>query len=163
YGVVYLAEQREPTREVAVKVIGHGDPETRDLARFEVERQALALMEHPYIAKVLDSGFTEKGQPFIVMEYVRGSPITKFCEARKLSIDDRLKLFKRCCEALQHAHQKLVLHRDIKPSNILVELGDDGHEAIPKIIDFGIAKGLEGGRFTDKALGRTLESRTGPF
>jgi len=155
YGVVYLAEQKDPIREVALKVIGRGGNDAQEIAWFEVERQALACMEHPYIAKVLDSGFTDKGQPFLVMELVRGSPITEFCDERQIGIPERVKLFQKVCEAVQHAHQKPIIHRDIKPSNVLVALEAD--EPVPKVIDFGIAKALGGQRLTDKTLGRTFE------
>lgn len=138
-GTVWLAEQREPVkRSVAVKLIKHGMDSKAVIARFEAERQALALMDHPNIAKILDGGLSETGAPFFVMELVKGEPLTQFCDSRKLSLVDRLKLFVPVCNAIQHAHQKGVIHRDIKPSNILVATYDD--VPVPKIIDFGVAK-----------------------
>jgi len=139
FGVVYLAEQQSPVRRmVALKVIKLGMDTAQVVARFEAERQALAIMEHPSIAKVFDAGSTMTGRPYFVMELVRGEPITSYCDRNRLSIPDRLKLFRKVCEALHHAHQKGVIHRDIKPSNILVTESES--EAVPKIIDFGIAK-----------------------
>ncbi len=139
FGVVYLAEQEEPVRrQVALKVIKLGMDTAQVIARFEAERQALALMEHPGITKVFDTGTTVTGRSYFVMELVRGISITKYCDEQRLSITDRLKLFQRVCDALHHAHQKGVIHRDIKPSNILVTEIDG--EPVPKIIDFGIAK-----------------------
>src|SRR5262245_18985020 len=138
-GVVYMAEQQEPVcRRVALKVIKLGMDTKQVIARFEAERQALALMDHPNIAKVLDAGATESGRPHFVMELVRGIRITRFCDENKLSTEDRLKLFIQVCQAIQHAHQKGVIHRDIKPSNILVTINDG--MPVPKVIDFGIAK-----------------------
>lgn len=139
FGVVYLAEQERPVRRmVALKVIKLGMDTAQVVARFEAERQALAIMEHPSIAKVFDAGSTMTGRPYFVMELVRGEPITAYCDRNRLTIPDRLKLFTKVCEAVHHAHQKGVIHRDIKPSNILVT--ESENEAIPKIIDFGIAK-----------------------
>ncbi len=139
YGTVYLAEQREPvTRRVALKIIKLGMDTKQVIARFESERQALAMMEHPNIARVLEAGATAQGRPFFVMELVRGVPITEFCDDAKLAIRGRLGIFLDVCAAVQHAHQKGVIHRDLKPSNILVTL--DGDVPMPKIIDFGIAK-----------------------
>ena len=139
FGSVWLAEQKEPVRrKVALKVIKLGMDTKQVVARFEAERQALALMDHPNIAKVLDGGATEQGRPYFVMELVRGIPITKFCDENKLSTEERLKLFTQVCHAIQHAHQKGIIHRDIKPSNVLV-MESDG-EPVCKIIDFGIAK-----------------------
>lgn len=150
FGVVYRAHQETPVRrEVALKVIKLGMDTAQVIARFEVERQALALMEHPCIAKVFDAGSTQTGRPYFVMELVRGDPITAYCDRLRLSIPDRLRLFKRVCEAFHHAHQKGVIHRDIKPSNILVTESDG--EAIPKIIDFGIAKATNA-RLSEKTI-----------
>ncbi|MCA9283693.1 MAG: serine/threonine protein kinase, partial [Phycisphaerales bacterium] len=141
FGVVYLAEQTEPIRRrVAVKVIKLGMDSKQILARFEAERQALALMDHPNVARVLDAGITEDGRPYFVMEHVPGVSITEHCDRNRLSIDDRIELFISVCEAVQHAHQKGIIHRDIKPSNILVSVNDTN--AAPKIIDFGVAKAL---------------------
>lgn len=149
-GTVYMAEQQEPVRrKVAVKVIKRGMDSEQVVARFEAERQALALMNHPNIAGVLDAGMTEDGRPFFVMELVRGIPITAYCDRHKLSREQRLKLFISVCSAVQHAHQKGVIHRDLKPSNILVELHDVHH--VPKVIDFGVAKATSQ-RLTDKTL-----------
>ena len=151
YGVVYRAEQERPYRQtVALKVVKAGMDTRQVLARFEAERQAMALMNHPNIAKVLGGGVTEKGRPCFVMEFVKGLPITQFCDQQKLGIRERLRLLETVCRAAQHAHQKLIIHRDITPSNILVALGDDGREPVPKIIDFGIAKALGGQRLTDR-------------
>jgi non-specific serine/threonine protein kinase/serine/threonine-protein kinase len=140
-GIVYLAEQEgQIRRKVALKVIKPGMDSKRVIARFETERQALALLDHPNIAQVYDAGTTESGRPYFVMEHVKGSPITEYCDRHKLSIEDRLTLFQEVCAGLQHAHQKGIIHRDIKPSNILVSAGGD--KAIPKIIDFGVAKAM---------------------
>ena len=141
FGSVWLAEQYEPIhREVALKVIKAGMDSMEIIARFEVERQALALMDHPNIAAVLDAGTTETGRPFFVMELVKGASITRFCDDHHLTIRQRIELFIPVCLAVQHAHQKAVIHRDLKPSNILV-MEVDG-KAVPKVIDFGIAKAL---------------------
>jgi serine/threonine protein kinase len=149
-GEVWVADQTDPIRRrVAVKLIKPGMDSRSVLARFEQERQALALMDHPNIAKVLDAGTTPDGRPYFVMELVKGTPITAFCDARKLSPRERLKLFVPVCQAIQHAHQKGVIHRDIKPGNVLVELYDD--RAVPKVIDFGVAKAV-GRQLTDKTL-----------
>ena len=149
-GVVYMAEQQKPVvRRVALKIIKLGMDTKQVIARFEAERQALAMMEHPNIAKVLDAGATENGRPYFVMELVRGVPITEFCDQQNLDTNERLALFMDVCSAIQHAHQKGVIHRDIKPSNILVTMHD--HKAVPKIIDFGIAKATQQ-RLTDKTL-----------
>ena len=138
-GVVYMAEQTEPVRrKVALKIIKLGMDTKQVVARFEAERQALALMDHPNIAKVLDGGATDTGRPYFVMELVRGEPITKFCQSQKLDLKERLELFRQVCEAVQHAHQKGIIHRDIKPSNVLVSL--DYGKPTPKVIDFGVAK-----------------------
>src|SRR5205809_863401 len=149
-GVVYMAEQEEPVRRrVALKVIKLGMDTKSVIARFEAERQALALMDHPNIARVLDAGATETGRPYFVMELVRGIRITEYCDENNLSTDERLNLFIQVCNAIQHAHQKGIIHRDIKPSNILVTLHDG--VPVPKVIDFGIAKATEG-RLTDKTV-----------
>ena len=149
-GVVYLAEQKEPVRRrVALKILKPGMDTRSVVARFEAERQALALMDHPNIARVLDGGTTTTGRPFFVMELVRGIRITEFCDDRRLPARERLQLFTQVCDAIQHAHQKGVIHRDIKPSNILVTVNDD--VAVPKVIDFGIAKAT-GQPLTDKTL-----------
>jgi serine/threonine protein kinase/tetratricopeptide (TPR) repeat protein len=138
-GTVWLAEQTEPVRrKVAVKLIKPGMDSRPVLARFEAERQALALMDHPNIAKVLDGGAAEDGRPFFVMEYVEGVPITQYCDDARLSIPQRLELFVPVCQAVQHAHTKGIIHRDLKPSNVLVALYDG--EPVPKVIDFGVAK-----------------------
>jgi serine/threonine protein kinase/tetratricopeptide (TPR) repeat protein len=149
-GVVYMAEQREPViRRVALKIIKLGMDTKQVIARFEAERQALALMDHPNIAKVLDGGATESGRPYFVMDLVPGLPITQFCDEANLSTRDRLELFLEVCSAIQHAHQKGIIHRDIKPSNILVTL--HGDKPVPKVIDFGVAKATQG-RLTEKTL-----------
>lgn len=140
-GIVYLAEQQDSIRRrVALKVIKPGMDSKRILARFEAERQALALLDHPNIAHVYDSGTTEAGRPFFAMEHVRGLPITDHCDRYKLTIKERLRLFQQVCQAVHHAHQKGIIHRDIKPSNILVSMHED--QAVPKIIDFGVAKAV---------------------
>jgi len=149
-GVVYVAEQTEPVRRrVALKVIKLGMDTKQVVARFEAERQALAMMDHPNIAKVLDAGSTETGRPYFVMELVRGIKITDYCDQASLPTNDRLGLFIQVCHAIQHAHQKGIIHRDIKPSNILVTLNDG--VPVPKVIDFGIAKATEG-RLTDATV-----------
>jgi eukaryotic-like serine/threonine-protein kinase len=146
-GVVYMAEQEKPVhRKVALKVIKLGMDTKNVIARFEAERQALALMDHPNIAKVLDAGATETGRPYFVMEQVRGIRITDYCDQNQLSTRERLELFIKVCQAVQHAHQKGIIHRDLKPSNILVTFNDNA--PVPKVIDFGIAKATEG-RLTD--------------
>jgi WD40 repeat protein/serine/threonine protein kinase len=149
-GVVYVAEQTEPVRRrVALKVIKLGMDTKQVVARFEAERQALAMMDHPNIAKVLDAGTTDMGRPFFVMELVRGIRITDYCDQANLTTKERLDLFIKVCQATQHAHQKGIIHRDIKPSNILVTLHDGA--PVPKVIDFGIAKATEG-RLTDNTV-----------
>jgi serine/threonine protein kinase/WD40 repeat protein len=149
-GSVFMAQQIEPVkRTVAVKVIKAGMDSRAVLARFEAERQALAMMDHPNIAKVLDAGSTDGGRPFFVMELVRGTPITRYCDEHKLTPRQRLELFVPVCQAIQHAHQKGIIHRDIKPSNVLVAMYDD--RAVPKVIDFGVAKAA-GQTLTDKTL-----------
>jgi serine/threonine protein kinase/TolB-like protein/Flp pilus assembly protein TadD len=142
FGVVYVAEQREPVkRRVALKIIKLGMDTKQVVARFEAERQALALMDHPNIAKVLDAGATDTGRPYFVMELVKGIPITKYCDQERLATGERLDLFIQVCHAIQHAHQKGIIHRDIKPSNILAALHDG--VPVPKVIDFGIAKATQ--------------------
>jgi tetratricopeptide (TPR) repeat protein len=158
-GVVYMAEQEEPVRRrVALKVIKLGMDTKEVIARFEAERQALALMDHPNIARVLDAGATDSGRPFFVMELVRGVPITRFCDENNTPTAQRLELFVQVCHAVQHAHQKGIIHRDLKPSNILVTLNDG--VAVPKVIDFGIAKAT-GGRLTDSTLFTAFEQFIG--
>jgi WD40 repeat protein/serine/threonine protein kinase len=158
-GVVYMAEQEEPVRRrVAHKVIKLGMDTKRVVARFEAERQALAMMDHPNIAKVLDAGATDTGRPYFVMELVRGIKITEYCDQNNLSTRQRLDLFIPICQAIQHAHQKGIIHRDIKPSNILVTLHDG--VPVPKVIDFGIAKATEG-RLTDQTLFTAFEQFIG--
>lgn len=150
FGVVYRAEQREPVhRLVAVKLLKFGVDTRQVVARFEAERQALALMGHPNIAQLIDGGRTDSGRPYFVMELVEGVPITRFCDENRLSIDARLELFITACRAIQHAHQKGVIHRDIKPSNVLVMLRD-GTPSV-KVIDFGVAKAVEQ-KLTEKTL-----------
>jgi serine/threonine protein kinase/WD40 repeat protein len=140
-GTVWVAEQTQPVRrKVALKLIKAGMDSKTVLARFEAERQALALMDHPNIAKVLDGGATELGRPFFVMEYVKGVPITEYCDDARLPVEERLALFVPVCQAVQHAHQKGIVHRDLKPSNILVCLYDG--RPVPKVIDFGLAKAM---------------------
>src|ERR1041385_5935070 len=149
-GNVYMAEQEEPIRRrVALKVIKLGMDTHSVIARFEADRQALALLDHPNIAKVLDAGATDTGRPYFVMELVRGVKITDYCDQHQLSTRERLDLFGQVCRAIQHAHQKGIIHRDIKPSNILVTLHDG--VPVPKVIDFGIAKATQG-RLTDQTL-----------
>jgi serine/threonine protein kinase/tetratricopeptide (TPR) repeat protein len=150
YGVVFMAEQEEPIhRRVALKVVKPGMDTKSVMARFEAERQALALMDHPNISHVFDAGATESGRPYFVMEWVDGVKITDYCDRHSLPINARLHLFAQVCDAVQHAHQKGIIHRDIKPSNVLVTTGPDG-KATPKVIDFGIAKATAGQQLTDK-------------
>jgi serine/threonine protein kinase/tetratricopeptide (TPR) repeat protein len=142
FGTVYLAEQQAPIRrQVALKIIKLGMDTRQVMARFEAERQALALMDHPGIARVYDAGSTQSGRPYFVMELVRGQPITTYCDQHRLTVTQRLELFQQVCAAVQHAHQKGIIHRDIKPSNILVAEQDG--RAAPKVIDFGIAKATQ--------------------
>jgi len=149
-GVVYMAEQQKSIRrKVALKIIKPGMDTKQVIARFEAERQALALMDHPNIARVLDAGATESGRPYFVMELVRGIPITDYCDREKLSIGGRLELFVLVCQAVQHAHQKGIIHRDLKPTNVLITLHDG--VPVPKIIDFGVAKAM-GQQLTEKTL-----------
>ena len=149
-GEVWVAQQTEPVkRKVALKLIKPGINSRAVLQRFEQERQALALMDHPNIAKVLDGGLTPNGQPFFVMELVDGLPLTKFCDGAKLTPKERLEIFVPICQAVQHAHQKGIVHRDLKPANILVTLIDG--KPVPKVIDFGVAKATAG-KLTDETL-----------
>jgi tetratricopeptide (TPR) repeat protein/serine/threonine protein kinase len=150
FGVVFLAEQQEPIRrQVALKVLKPAQDTRQVVARFEAERQALALMDHPNIAHILDGGATASGRPYLVMELVRGIPLTDFCDQKHLSVRRRLELFVSVCGAVQHAHQKGIIHRDLKPSNVLVTLRDD--KPVVKVIDFGIAKAI-GQSLTDKTV-----------
>jgi len=149
-GVVWLAEQLEPVRrEVALKIVRVHPDDTQGTARFEAERQALALMDHPNIAKVLGAGRTDGGRPYFAMELVRGLPITEFCDKHRLPVRERLALFAQVCHGVAHAHQKGIIHRDLKPSNVMVALYDD--RPVPKVIDFGLAKAM-GPRLTEKTL-----------
>jgi serine/threonine protein kinase/Flp pilus assembly protein TadD len=157
FGVVYLAERQRPVkRRVALKVIKPGMDTKQVIARFEAERQALALLEHPNIAHVFNAGTTDAGRPYFVMEYVKGVPITEHCDRHKLTIEERLKLFLQVCEAVRHAHQKGIIHRDIKPSNIQVCV--DGEKAVPKVIDFGVVKAI-----SQPLTERTLVTEQGQF
>jgi WD40 repeat protein/serine/threonine protein kinase len=150
FGVVYMAEQQEPVRRrVALKIIKLGMDTKQVVARFDAERQALAMMEHPNIASVLDAGSTETGRPYFVMELVKGISITEYCDTNNLSTAERLRLFVEVCNAVQHAHQKGVIHRDIKPSNVMVTHHDGN--SVPKVIDFGVAKATQQ-RLTEKTL-----------
>ncbi|MEA3133666.1 MAG: eukaryotic-like serine/threonine-protein kinase [Gammaproteobacteria bacterium] len=150
YGVVYMAEQEQPIRRrVALKIIKLGMDTRNVIARFEAERQALALMEHPNIARVLDAGATETGRPYFVMELVYGVKFTEYCDQNRVGMQERLELFIQVCNAVQHAHQKGIIHRDLKPSNIMVTMRDG--VPVPKVIDFGIAKAIEQ-RLTDLTL-----------
>jgi serine/threonine protein kinase len=149
-GLVFVAEQQHPVRrKVALKIIKPGMDSRQVVARFEAERQALALMDHPHLAKVHDAGTTEAGRPYFVMELVKGVPITDYCDQNRLTPRQRLELFTQVCQAVQHAHQKGVIHRDLKPSNVLVAV----HDVTPvvKVIDFGVAKAT-GPQLTDKTL-----------
>src|SRR3984957_10735514 len=149
-GTVWMAEQQEPVqRRVALKLIKAGLDSAQVLARFEQERQALALMDHPHIAKVLDAGTTDNGRPYFVMELVKGIPLTKYCDQHQLTPRQRLELFVPVCHAIQHAHQKGIIHRDIKPSNVLVANYDG--KPVPKVIDFGVAKAT-GQKLTERTL-----------
>ncbi len=149
-GLVYMAEQQRPMRRlVALKIIKPGMDSKQVIARFEAERQALAMMDHPNIAKVHDAGTTETGRPYFVMELVRGIPLNEFCDQKRLTVRERLQLFVQVCQAVQHAHQKGIIHRDLKPTNVLVTMADT--VAFPKLLDFGIAKAL-GQSLTDSTL-----------
>ena len=152
-----MAEQSEPVRrKVALKIIKLGMDSNQVIARFEAQRQALAMMNHSNVARVLDAGLSDDGRPFFVMELVKGEPITKHCDKQRLTIDERLELFMQVCEAVQHAHQKGIIHRDIKPSNILVEYADG--KADPKVIDIGVAK-ASNQRLTESAATRSGRPR----
>jgi serine/threonine protein kinase len=141
-GTVYLAEQREPIRRrVALKVVKLGMDTGQVLARFAKERQALAMMDHPNIARIFDAGATPKGRPYFVMEYIEGVPITQYCDAKRMTIGERLQVFLSVCRAIQHAHEKGVIHRDLKPSNVL--LTEQEGKPLAKVIDFGIAKATD--------------------
>ena len=160
FGTVWMAEQLEPVRRrVALKIIKLGMDTKEVIARFEQERQALALMDHPNIAKVLDAGATPLGRPFFVMELVRGIRITDYCDQNNLPTAERLDLFIAVCNAIQHAHQKGIIHRDIKPSNILVTLHDG--VPVPKVIDFGVAKAIQSQRLTDLTFFTRFEQMIG--
>ena len=150
FGVVFMAEQTQPVRrKVALKVLKPGMDTRQVVARFEAERQALAIMDHPNIAKVFDGGATGSGRPYFVMELVKGVPITEYCDQNHLTPRQRLELFVPVCQAVQHAHQKGIIHRDLKPSNVLVTLHDT--TPVVKVIDFGVAKAI-GQELTDKTL-----------
>ena len=154
-GEVWEAEQREPMRRrVAIKLVKVGMDTRHFVARFEAERQALALMEHPAIARVIDGGATETGRPYLVMEFVEGEPITRYCDARRLGTRQRLELFMQVCDGVEHAHRRGILHRDLKPSNVLVAERDG--EPVPKIIDFGVAKAI-----AEPLTDRTLHTAIG--
>ena len=150
FGTVWRAEQMKPVhREVAVKLIKAGMDSREIIGRFEAERQALAMMDHPNIARMLDGGTTASGRPYFAMEFVKGVPVNEFCDTRKLSLNDRIGIFIDICSAVQHAHQKAILHRDLKPSNIIVS--ENGGRIVPKVIDFGVAKAL-GQQLSDKTM-----------
>src|SRR3984957_15522716 len=156
-GQVWLAEQNSPVRrQVALKLIKAGMYDEAIGQRFQSERQSLAIMDHPAIAKVFDAGTTPQGQPYFLMEYVPGLPITEYCDGKKLRIRDRLELFVQTCEGVQHAHQKAIIHRDLKPANILVVEVDE--KPVSRIIDFGLAKAT-----TPQAEGETLFTQEGHF
>ena len=159
FGTVWVADQEKPVRRrVALKIIKMGMDTKEVIARFEQERQALALMDHPNIAKVLDAGATDTGRPYFVMELVRGVKITDYCDEQKLSTQERIELFITVCQAVQHAHQKGIIHRDLKPSNILVTVNDG--KAVPKVIDFGVAKATQG-RLTDQTVYTQFQQMVG--
>tara|TARA_R110002096_G_scaffold26518_29_gene81883 strand:+ start:10661 stop:11668 length:1008 start_codon:yes stop_codon:yes gene_type:complete len=155
-GEVFIAEQREPVqRLVALKIVKAGMDSREVLRRFEAERQALAILDHPNIAHVYDAGTAPSGRPFFVMELVDGDSITDYCDRKRLNSRQRLQLFVKVCDAVQHAHQRGIIHRDLKPSNILVEEDDHGHPT-PKVIDFGIAKAMD-----RELTQRTVETQVG--
>ncbi|MDX2017812.1 MAG: serine/threonine-protein kinase, partial [Planctomycetota bacterium] len=150
FGTVWLAERREPMlQQVALKIIKPGMDSAAVVARFEQERQALAVMDHPNVARVFDGGVTSSGRPYFVMEYVQGAPITSFADERKLTLRQRLELFVPVCEAVQHAHHKGLIHRDLKPSNVLV--AEIEGKPVPKVIDFGVAKAIASSGWEDTA------------
>src|SRR5262249_695911 len=150
FGVVYMADQEQPIRrKVALKILKPGMDSRQVIARFEAERQALALMDHPHIAKVIDAGATESGRPFFVMELVKGVPVTTYCDKHRLTPRERLELLVPICQAVQHAHQKGIIHRDLKPSNVLIARYDG--KPVPKIIDFGVVKAA-GVQLTERTL-----------
>jgi len=156
-GQVWLAQQTAPLeRQVALKLIRWGMYDENLLHRFQAERQSLAVMDHPAIAKVFDAGATVEGQPYFVMEYVAGVPITEYCDQKKLRIRERLELFVKVCEGVQHAHQKAIIHRDLKPANILV-VEVDG-KPMPRIIDFGLAKAIG-----PETAGESMHTKVGSF
>jgi serine/threonine protein kinase/tetratricopeptide (TPR) repeat protein len=158
-GTVFLADQTQPIqRQVAIKIVRPGMDSRQVIARFEAERQALALMDHPHIAKVLDAGTTPASRPYFVMELIRGVPITQYCDGNRLALRERLRIFVPVCQAVQHAHQKGIIHRDLKPSNVLITRYDG--KAVPKIIDFGIAKAI-GVRLTERTLSTEIGSVVG--
>jgi serine/threonine protein kinase len=160
-GVVYMAEQEQPVRrKVALKIIKPGMDSRQVVARFEAERQALAMMDHLHIAKVFDGGVTATGRPYFIMELVHGVPITKFCDDNQLTPRQRLELFVPVCQAIQHAHQKGIIHRDVKPSNVLVTMYDD--KPVPKVIDFGVAKATDQ-RLTEKTMFTQFGTLVGTF
>ncbi len=160
-GEVWVAKQTEPVkRRVALKLIKTGMDSKAVLARFEQERQALAILDHPNIAKVFDGGLTPTGQPFFVMELVNGLSLSRFCDEARLTTDERLELFVTICQAVQHAHQKGVVHRDLKPANILVTIIDG--KPVPKVIDFGVAKAVAG-RLTDRSMSTQFGAVIGTF
>ncbi|MBX7209562.1 MAG: protein kinase [Verrucomicrobiaceae bacterium] len=159
FGTVWMADQEQPVRRrVALKIIKLGMDTKEVVARFEQERQALAMMDHPNIARVFDAGATEQGRPFFVMELVRGMKITDYCDEKGLSTAERVELFILVCQAVQHAHQKGIIHRDLKPSNILVTVNDG--KAVPKVIDFGVAKATQG-KLADGTLFTQFEQMVG--
>src|SRR6476619_908741 len=160
-GTVFMAEQTHPVqRKVALKVIKPGMDNRQVIARFEAERQALAMMDHVNIARVLDGGTTETGRPYFVMELVHGVPITKYCDDNHLTPRERLELFVPVCQAIQHAHQKGIIHRDVKPSNVMVTLYDG--KPVPKVIDFGVAKATEQ-KLTERSLFTQYGTMVGTF
>ena len=160
-GVVYMAEQEVPVRrKVALKIIKPGMDSRQVIARFEAERQALGMMNHPNIAKVFDAGTTDTGLPYFVMELVHGVPITEYCDANTLTPRERMELFVPVCQAIQHAHMKGIIHRDVKPSNVLVTMYDD--KPVPKVIDFGVAKAVEQ-RLTERTLFTQYGAMVGTF